>query len=438
MKVTIFWIWYVWLVTWVCLAEVWHDVMCIDIDKNKINLLNKWEVPIYELWLKDLLERNFKEKRISFSDNIEKWITFWEVIFSAVWTPSNKNNWADLGFVKSVARSFWKNIDKYKVFVNKSTVPVWTWDTCKKIIEYELKIRKEKIWFDIVSNPEFLREWTAIKDFMLPDRIIIWSDSERAKRVMEKIYNPFKRNYINILHTDIRSSEVIKYASNAFLATKISFINEIANFAEKVWANINDISKWIWSDKRIWSRFLHAWIGYWWSCFPKDIKALLETWKDYGINFNIINSVEKVNNLQKERVIEKLVNLKPILLWEIITIWGLSFKPKTDDIRDSPSIYVINRLLELWVEEIKVFDPVAMNNLKKEFNNKRITFMDNNYDALINSSALLILTEWDEFRSPDFEKISSCMKERIIIDWRNIWSREEVLNLWFEYKSIWV
>ena len=439
MKITIFWTGYVWLVTWTCLAEVGHEVMCIDVDNDKIKSLKKWIIPIYEPWLEELVLRNYKEQRLDFHTDTKKWVNFWKVIFSAVWTPPDKqnNHKADLKFIKAVAKTVWENINEYKIFINKSTVPVWTWELCKNIIKKELNKRWKKINFDIVSNPEFLREWNAIKDFMVPDRIVIWIENKQAKKIMSEIYKPFERSYISIIYTDIKSSEIIKYASNCFLATKISFINEIANFAEKLWANISDISKWIWSDKRIWPKFLHAWIGYGWSCFPKDIQAFLETWRDYNIDFKIIKATEEVNKIQKIKVVEKLQKHVSDLSWKIISIWWLSFKPKTDDTRDAPSLEVIKKLLNMWVKQVKVFDPVAMTNIKILFwGNKKIVFDETNYDALRNSNWLIILTEWNEFRMPDFDKIKKLMTSYIVIDWRNIWDKTQMKKLWFIYEWI--
>ena len=437
MKITIFWTWYVWLVTGTCLAEVWHEVMCIDIDQTKIDNLEKWIIPIYEPWLEELVLRNYKEWRLKFSTDSKQWVDFWKVIFSAVWTPPDKknNNKADLKFVKIVAKTVWNNISEYKVFINKSTVPVWTWKLCENIIKEQLEKRNQNIDFDIVSNPEFLREWTAIKDFMVPDRIVCWVENKKAEEVMKELYKPFLRSYVNIIFTDIKSAEIIKYATNSFLATKISFINEIANFAEKVGANISDISKWIWSDKRIWPKFLHAGIWYGWSCFPKDIQALIETWKENWMDFEIISSTEKVNKKQKTKVVDKLKKYIPNLDWKTISIWWLSFKPKTDDVRDAPSIDVINNLIELWIKEIKAFDPVSINNMKKVFwDNEKVIFSETSYDTLKDSDWLIILTEWDEFIMPNFEKMKELMKGNIIIDGRNIWDKKEVVENRFIYE----
>jgi len=474
MKITIFWTGYVWLVTGTCLAEVGHDVMCIDIDEKKVEDLKKGIIPIYEPWLEELVLRNHKEWRLNFSTDAKKGVEFATAIFSAVWTPPDENHRADLRFVKIVASTVWKYMTDYKCFINKSTVPVWTGEVCKNIIKEELEKRgfnnnsllnslplqgKETtqwIDFDIVSNPEFLKEWTAIEDFMNPDRIVCWVESDEAKKVCENIYKSFVRTDRPLVFTDLKSSEIIKYAANAFLATKISFINEIANFAEIVGANIGDISKWIGLDPRIGSRFLHAGIGYGGSCFPKDVQALIETWKDFNFDFQIIKSTENVNKRQKTKVVDKLVesilsslhydrlplkkeeiNELQLLKWKKIAIWGLSFKPKTDDIRDAPSIDVINKLLELWVSEIKAFDPIAMVNMESLYSEeKSVTFTSTYYDAIKNVDALIILTEWNEFRNPDFNKLKDFMKGDIIIDWRNIWNKKDMEEKGFKYDGI--
>lgn len=438
MKITIFWTWYVWLVTGTCLAEVWHEVMCIDIDENKIENLKKWIIPIYEPWLEELVKRNFKEWRLIFSTDAIEWVKFWKAIFSAVWTPPDDNHKADLRFVKAVAKTFWENISEYKVFINKSTVPVGTWEMCKDIIENQLKSKNLNIDFDIVSNPEFLKEWMAIRDFMWPDRIVCWLESDKAREIMSEIYKPFIRTDRPLIFTELKSAEIIKYAANAFLATKISFINEIANFSEIVWWNISDISKWLWLDDRIWSKFLHAGIWYGWSCFPKDVQALIETWKEYGFDFKIIKATEEVNQSQKVKPIEKLKKHISNFEWKNIAIWWLSFKPKTDDIREAASLSIIDELLNLWVNRIQAFDPVSMEHVSKLYQNEnKITLTYNNYESLKESDALLILTEWDEFRMPNFEKMWELMRWNIIIDWRNIWNKNEVEKYWFVYECIW-
>lgn len=459
MKISIFGTGYVWLVSWACLSELWHEVMCIDIDEKKIENLKLGIIPIYEPELDELVKRNYKQGRLSFSTNIPEWIKFGKAIFSAVGTPPDKdnNNKADLKYVEEVAKTFGENISEYKLFINKSTVPVGTGKRCRDIIKKEIQKRGKDIEFDVASNPEFLREWSAIYDFLNPDRVVCWVQNEKAKQIMEEIYKPLA-NKTEIIITDIASAEIIKYAANAFLATKISFINEIANFAEKVGWNIWDISKWIWADNRIWNKFLESGIGYGWSCFPKDIKAFIETWKDFNHEFKIIRETENVNERQKTIVIDKLLeSMESIpgnsphptplpkgegiegneLKWKTIAIWWLAFKPNTDDIREAPSISVINRLLELWVEKIKTFDPACMTHMEGVFReNSEVVFCETNYLALEDSDALIVLTEWNEFKIPDIKRIRKSMKWNIIIDGRNIWADENLQEEWFIYKSI--
>ncbi|PID87560.1 UDP-glucose 6-dehydrogenase [Candidatus Gracilibacteria bacterium] len=437
MKITIFGTGYVGLVTGTCLAEMGHDVMCVDINKEKISGLNKGIIPIYELGLKDLIDRNFKERRLRFSTNSKSGINFGKVVFNAVGTPQDKNHKADLKFVKMVAKTFGENIKSYKVFVNKSTVPVGTGDLCENIINEEIKKRGIEVKFDVVSNPEFLKEGVAIRDFMLPNRIICGTNSKKAMKIMRAVYEPFVRTFSPLIFTDRRSAEIIKYAANAFLATKISFINEIANFAELAGGNISEISKGIGLDTRIGSRFIHAGVGYGGSCFPKDINALIETGKEYNYNFEIIKATEKVNKKQKFIGYNKLLKHIPNLKGKTITIWGLSFKPKTDDIRDAPSISVIEKLIESKVGSIKLFDPVASNNMKKRFRDEStISFYDNNYDSCNNSDALIILTEWDEFRMSSLKKVKNLMRGNIIIDGRNIWNKAKIEKMGFVYEGI--
>lgn len=459
MKITIFWTGYVWLVTWTCLAEVWHEVMCIDIDESKIDNLKKWIIPIYEPGLEELVKRNFKDGRLKFSTDAKQGIDFATAIFSAVWTPPDENHRADLRFVKIVAKTVGQYMNHYKVFINKSTVPVGTWEMCKEIIREELEKRKCEITFDIVSNPEFLKEWSAVKDFMTPDRIVCGLESNDAKKIMNDMYKSFIRTDKPLIFTDLKSSEIIKYAANAFLATKISFINEIANFSEIVGANISDISKWIGLDPRIWAKFLHAGIWYWWSCFPKDVQALIETWKDFNYDFQIIKATEQVNKIQKIKIVDMLLKtLKSIpsplhsevlplnskeeineqpLIWKTIAIWWLAFKPKTDDVRDAPSLDIINKLIELWVNKIQAFDPVAMENISRMYEKQdKLTLTFTNYEAIKWADVLLILTEWDEFRNADFDRIKELMKWNIIIDGRNIWNKYDLLERGFVYEGI--
>ncbi len=461
MKISIFGTWYVGLVSWACFAELWHEVMCVDIDEKKIENLKNWIIPIYEPELEEIVKRNYHNGRLHFTTDGKSAINFWSVIFNWVWTPPDSENWnkADLKYVYEVAKTIWENLSEYKLLVNKSTVPVWTGKNCRDIIKKELQKRSKDIDFDVASNPEFLREWNAIFDFFNPDRIILWVQNEKSKLLLEELYKPLS-NKTQIIWTDIKSAEIIKYASNAFLATKISFINEIANFAELVWGNISDISKWMWADERIWDKFLEAWIWYWGSCFPKDIKAFIETGKDYGFDFKIISQTEEVNTKQKTIVVDKLLKIlksfpsplhseglplkkeeikdDDLLKWKTISIWWLAFKPNTDDIREASSLYVIERLLSLWVKEIHAYDPICIENIKKVFKDeKRLILHSNSYDALENSDWLIILTEWNEFKNPDIKKMKKLMKQNIIIDWRNIWIDKDLEQEWFEYRCVW-
>lgn len=433
MKISIFGTGYVGLVTGTCLAELGHDVLCIDIDRAKIAKLKKSISPIYEPGLEELIKRNIKEKRLSFSTNSKDGIKFGKIVISAVGTPPDSDHRADLRFVKMIAKIFGQYIDQYKIFVNKSTVPVGTADLCEKIIRAEIKKRKKHIPFDIVSNPEFLREGTAIKDTLTPDRIVIGVKSKSAAKIMQELYNPIIRTGKPLLIVEIKSAEIIKYAANAFLATKISFINEISNFCEKAGGNIHEIAKGIGLDSRIGPRFLHAGIGYGGSCLPKDVRALIQSGKQYGYEFKIIKSAEEVNEKQQELLFEKLKKEIGDLKDKKIAIWGLSFKPKTDDIRGAASIKIIEKLLKSNAQ-VQAFDPVAMQNTKTLFPN--IKYCKTPYDALKNTHALLILTEWDEFRGTNPKKIGKLMKNRLIIDGRNIFDRENLKSNKINYLSI--
>lgn len=439
MKISVFWTWYVWLVSWACLSEIGHEVLCIDIDEKKIENLKLWIIPIYELWLEEIVKKNIKNKRLQFSTNAQYGIEFWEVIFNAVWTPPDKENQskADLKFVKEVAHTFWKFVNSEKIFINKSTVPVGTGKLCKSIIEEEIKKRNVNIHFHIVSNPEFLREGTAVKDFMLPERIVCWIESDFSKEQMEEVYKPITRNYSQILFTSIESSELIKYASNTFLAIKISFINEIANFAELVWADIKEVSKWVGLDSRIWKRFLHAGIWYGWSCFPKDVQALIESGKENNFNFSLPKAAQDINSRQKNIIIDKIKKICS-LKWKKVTLWGTSFKPKTDDVRESPSLDITISLLKEEVSGIRIFDPLSIENFKQYFTEgENISYFDDMYESITGSDILVLVTEWDEFRISDLEKIKNLMNNKsIIADGRNIWDWKELRKKWFIY--IWI
>jgi UDPglucose 6-dehydrogenase len=431
MKITMIGTGYVGLVTGTCLAGLGNDVICVDIDENKINKLNDDIIPIYEPGLKDLIETNIKEKRISFTTNIQYGIKESDVIFIAVGTPSDDKGNADLSFVCDVAKNIGKYMNKYTVIVDKSTVPVGTSDIVKKIIKENQKIDIE---YDLISNPEFLREGEAIKDFMNPDRIVIGYETEKSRKIMEKIYSGIERTGKPIMYTDIKSAELIKYASNAMLATRISFMNMLAPLCEKVNANIKEVSKGLGLDSRIGPRFLQAGVGYGGSCFPKDIKALIKTLEENNCNADLLNAVENINELQKKCIIPKIKSVLGNLKGKTIAIWGLAFKPKTDDMREAPSIKIIRELQKLGAN-IKAFDPIAENNAKKIL--KNIEYGGNNpYNTIKDCDALVIVTEWDEFRQLDLELVKSLLKTPIIIDGRNIYDPKEMETYGFKYISI--
>lgn len=430
MKITMIGTGYVGLVTGTCLAGLGNDVICVDIDENKINKLNDGIIPIYEPGLKDLIETNIKEKRISFTTNIQYGIKESDVIFIAVGTPSDDKGNADLSFVCDVAKNIGKYMNKYTVIVDKSTVPVGTSDIVKKIIKENQKIDIE---YDLISNPEFLREGEAIKDFMNPDRIVIGYETEKSRKIMEKIYSGIERTGKPIMYTDIKSAELIKYASNAMLATRISFMNMLAPLCEKVNANIKEVSKGLGLDSRIGPRFLQAGVGYGGSCFPKDIKALIKTLEENNCNADLLNAVENINELQKKCIIPKIKSVLGNLKGKTIAIWGLAFKPKTDDMREAPSIKIIRELQKLGAN-IKAFDPIAENNAKKIL--KNIEYGNNPYNTIKDCDALVIVTEWDEFRQLDLELVKSLLKTPIIIDGRNIYDPKEMETYGFKYISI--
>ncbi|MGK2848836.1 MAG: UDP-glucose dehydrogenase family protein [Minisyncoccota bacterium] len=424
---------YVGLVSGVCMAELGHTVICADRDKNKIAKLKKGVMPIYELGLEELVAKNVSEGRLSFTTSVGKAIKYVDVVFSAVGTPEDpKTGKADMQYVIAVANMFAKHLNGYKILVNKSTVPVGTADQCRDII---LHTGNSKYEFDVVSNPEFLREGAAIKDFLNPDRVVVGVSSDRARVIMEKIYRPITRSGRPVIVTDIRSAELIKYASNAFLATKIAFINEIANFCEKAGANVKEVARGMGADSRIGSRFLYAGIGYGGSCFPKDVQALLQTGKEYGHEFQIIQAVDRSNDMQKMLPMNFLKGHFKRLKGKTIAVWGLSFKPRTDDVREAPALYVITSLLKAGAH-VQVFDPVAMESFCRVLPDKRIQYMQSAYEAVQDASALLVMTEWDEFRTIEYAELLSRMRERVIIDGRNIFERREAEAEGFLYFGI--
>lgn len=430
MDITVVGTGYVGLVLGTCLANLGNNVICVDIDKKKIEKLKKGIIPIYEPGLKDLIEINTKGERLSFTTSIKEGVENSDVIFITVGTPQGHDGKADLTFVDKVAKDISTNMNNYKVIVNKSTVPVGTAERVKNIIK---KNQKKKIDFDVVSNPEFLREGQGIKDFQVPDRIVIGTDSEKAKEIMLRIYKPIERTNKPILFTTAKSAELIKYASNSFLATKISFINEIANLCEKVGADVKAVARGMGLDERIGPRFLQAGIGYGGACFPKDVKALVTTGYENGYDFRIITAAEEVNQEQKRSLLPKIKKLIPDLKNKKIAIWGLAFKPKTDDIREAPSLVIIEELQELGAK-VKVYDPVAEENAKSILKNTE--FAKTPYKALEDCDALIIVTEWDEFRELDKKKIKDLLKHPIIIDGRNIYDPKEMKQLGFKYIGV--
>ena len=433
MNITVVGTGYVGLVSAVCFAEMGYGVMGVDICDQKINQLNKGIMPIYEPGLEELVKKN--KSRLKFSTSIQKGVEFADIVFSAVGTPPDKDHKADLNAVKAVARAFGEFITGYKIFVNKSTVPVGTGEICKQIIQSEINKRKAEAEFDIVSNPEFLREGAAIKDTLNPDRIVVGVESKRAEEIMTKLYRSITRTGRPIVATNIKTAEMIKYAANSFLATKISFINEMANFCEKVGADVTQVAKGIGLDNRIGSRFLHAGIGYGGSCFPKDVQALIQKGKENSFDFKILEAVEEVNNYQKERIFEKLHEYIPDLEGKIIAIWGLAFKPRTDDMRDAPSIKIIKRI-QAEGAKVKAFDPVSMETAKKNFANVNLTYENTAFEAAKGSDALLVLTEWDEFRTVDLNELKKVMKGSYLFDGRNIYEPIEAINAGFNYVGI--
>ncbi len=426
---------YVGLVTSACFAESGVNVTCVDVDIDKIQQLKDGSMPIYEPGLEIMVRNNVEKKRLFFTTDLEKGIDGSEVIFIAVGTPPGEDGSADLKHVLNVAKEIGRIIIKHIVVVTKSTVPVGTSEKIRNIIQAELDKRNVSIPFDLASNPEFLKEGAAIDDFLKPERIVIGTDNEKTREIMNRLYMPFVLNNHPILFMDIASAEITKYAANAMLATRISFINEIANLCDILGADINNVRKGIGSDSRIGSKFIYPGTGYGGSCFPKDIKAIIRTAKDNGYELNVIEAVEKANNYQKNVIFSKMAkffnnNLKN----KIIGIWGLSFKPKTDDIREAPSIILIEKLLEAGAR-VKAYDPAAINETKKLLGT-RIEYTSDPYEALVNVDAVALITEWSEFHLPDFNRMGELMKGKVIFDGRNIYDPAQLKKLGFTYFGI--
>ena len=425
---------YVGLVSGACFAEMGIDVTCVDINPEKIKCLLNGEIPIYEPGLDDLVKRNVEAGRLHFTTDLTTCLDNVEVVFSAVGTPPDEDGSADLQYVLEVARTFGRNIKKYTILVTKSTVPVGTAKKVKAVIEEELTERGEQIDFEVASNPEFLKEGAAIKDFMSPDRVVVGVESDRAKKVMERLYRPFQMNNYRLYFMDIPSAEMTKYAANAMLATRISFMNDIANLCDLVGANVDMVRKGIGADTRIGSKFLYPGCGYGGSCFPKDVKALARTAREYGYTMGVIEAVEAVNERQKEIVVKKLQDKLGTLRGKTIALWGLAFKPETEDMREAPALVVIEKLLEAGAS-VKVYDPVAMDECRRRIGD-RVVYCKDMYDVVIDADALAVLTEWKEFRIPSWSVIKRVMKQPVLVDGRNIYSKDEVIAEGFEYAAI--
>lgn len=425
---------YVGLVTGACFAEVGINVTCVDIDAKKIENLRQGIIPIYEPGLDELVKRNSEAGRLKFTTSLEECINEVEVVFCAVGTPPDQDGSADLHYVIEVARTFGRLIDRYAILVTKSTVPVGTSKLVRAAIEEELEKRGETIEFEVASNPEFLKEGAAIKDFMSPDRVVIGTETPRARKVMERLYRPFLLNNFRVIFMDIASAEMTKYAANSMLATRISFMNEIAALCELVGADVNMVRKGIASDARIGSKFLYPGCGYGGSCFPKDVKALARTGAEAGHRMKIIEAVDEVNNQQKLVVFHKLEAVLKTLRGKRVAIWGLSFKPETDDMREAPSLVVIDRLLAHGAEVV-VYDPVAMDECKRRIGNK-VIYAKDMYDAAADADAVALLTEWKQFRVPSWRVIKKAMRGNVIVDGRNIYDPVELADEGLAYSCI--
>lgn len=421
---------YVGLITGACFAEFGINVTCVDNDEKKIKMLEKGKVPFYEPGLEELLQRNIKAERIKFTSDISDAVASSLVIFIAVGTPPRGDGSAEMKYVEGVAREIARHINGYKVIVTKSTVPVGTGEKVRQIISKHLK---ESIDFDVVSNPEFLREGAGIEDFMRPNRVVIGASNDHAIAIMKDLYRPLYLIETPVIITDVKTAELIKYASNAFLATKISFINEIANLCETVGADVQTVAKTMGLDRRIGPKFLHAGPGFGGSCFPKDTLALLQIGNESGVNLGVIKATVKANEIQKEKAAKKIISAIGKPRGKIICVLGLSFKPNTNDLRDAPSIYIINKLLKAGMK-IKAFDPVAIPDAKKVL--PHITYCKDAYDAIKGAHAVVIVTEWNQFRSLDLNKVKKLVKEKYFFDLRNIYEPDRLKDMGFKYYSV--
>jgi UDPglucose 6-dehydrogenase len=435
MKITVVGTGYVGLVSGTCFAETGIDVTCVDIDKKKVDMLLRGEVPIYEPGLDALLERNLEKGRITFTTSLAKGIKGSDAVFIAVGTPPDEDGSADLKYVLGVAREIGQHMEDYKVIITKSTVPVGTSFKVKAAVQEELDKRKVDIPFDVASNPEFLKEGSAIDDFLKPDRIVVGIESERAEKTLKRLYKPFLMNGHPLLFMDIFSSEMTKYAANSMLATKISFMNDIANLCELVGANVDLVRKGIGSDARIGNKFIYPGTGYGGSCFPKDVQALVRTADEYGHSLDVLKAVESVNYRQKSKLVEKIkAHFGENLKGKQFGIWGLAFKPKTDDMREAPSLVIIEQLLAMGAQ-VRVYDPVAMEEAKHTLKDS-VVYAKDEYDACIEVDAMLLVTEWSEFRMPNFRILEKLMNNKLIFDGRNVYDPEEMKDMEYTYYSI--
>lgn len=425
---------YVGLVSGACFAEMGVNVTCVDVDKAKIDRLLSGEIPIYEPGLDEIVERNRRDGRLHFTTDLTECLSDVEIVFSAVGTPPDEDGSADLSYVLEVARTVGRNMDRYVLLVTKSTVPVGTSLKVKAVIEEELAGRGLDIPFDVASNPEFLKEGAAIKDFMSPDRVVVGVESERARELMTRLYRPFLLNNFRVIFMDIASAEMTKYAANAMLATRISFMNDIANLCDLVGADVDMVRKGIGADARIGTKFLYPGCGYGGSCFPKDVKALARTAAEYGYEMQVIEAVDRVNDRQKHILAEKVRSVYPDLKGKVISMWGLSFKPDTDDMREAASLVAIADFLEAGAT-VRVFDPAAMDECRRRLGDS-VVYTDDMYEAADGADALLLVTEWKQFRLPSWSLLKKVMRAPVIVDGRNIYVRKEVEAEGFRYLSI--
>ena len=435
MKIAIVGTGYVGLVSGTCFAEIGVDVTCVDTNSEKIESLQKGIIPIYENGLEEMVLRNMKAKRLKFTTSLESCLDDVEVIFSAVGTPPDEDGSADLKYVLEVARTIGRNMKQYKLVVTKSTVPVGTAPKVRAVIQEELDKRGVKIDFDVASNPEFLKEGNAISDFMSPDRVVVGVESARAEKLMSKLYKPFLLNNFRVIFMDIPSAEMTKYAANSMLATRISFMNDIANLCELVGADVNMVRSGIGSDTRIGRKFLYPGIGYGGSCFPKDVKALIKTAEQNGYTMRVLTAVEEVNENQKSVLFEKLVKqFNGDLQGKTVALWGLAFKPETDDMREAPALVLIDKLLKAGCQ-IRAYDPAAMQECKRRIGDS-VYYACDMYDAVLDADALMLVTEWKEFRLPSWAVIRKTMAQQIVLDGRNIYDKKEMEELGFVYSCI--